>query len=461
MTVDAQGLLLTGASPAAAAAYDTALAQLLSFTGDPVGTIETALVEDPGFLMGHALRAALMLLGTDRQFLPEALVSTAAAQALAEGGSERELWHVAAVTAWTRGQMEEAADAWEHALLLAPRDALALIAAHQCDFFLGASASLRDRVARVLPAWDADTPGYNFVLGMHAFGLEEMGDYAAAEQAGMAAVQLFPRDAWAIHAVAHTYESQGRITDGIAWLAGRTDDWSVDNFFAVHNWWHLSLYHLDAEQPASVLAIYDDKIRAGHSTAMLDLVDAAALLWRLDLAGVDTAARWPEVAAAWSAFAEDRWYAFNDLHAMMAFAATRDAAAARNLLGALAETAQTVTTTGRMAREVHLPAAQALWAFGSEDYQAALDLLLPIRYIAARGGGSHAQRDLIHQTVIEAAARSGNVPLARALLRERLALKPTSPHNWLWLARATGEADPSTAAYARDQARRRAAALVA
>src|SRR3712207_8780011 len=52
----------------------------------------------------------------------------------------------------------------------------------QCDFFLGQSSLLRDRVARVLPYWDDRVPGYGYVLGMHAFGLEEMGDYGRAER---------------------------------------------------------------------------------------------------------------------------------------------------------------------------------------------------------------------------------------------------------------------------------------
>jgi hypothetical protein len=78
---------------------------------------------------------------------------------------------------------------------------------------------------------------------------------------------------------------------------------------------------------------------------------------------------------------------------------------------------------------------------------------MPIRYVAARAGGSHAQRDLLAMTCIEAAHRAGEHRLARALLNERLALKPSSPHNWLWLARALSAAgDPAGAASARRRA---------
>jgi hypothetical protein len=48
-----------------------------------------------------------------------------------------------------------------------------------------------------------------------------------------------------------------------------------------------------------------------------------------------------------------------------------------------------------------------------------------VRYNAARIGGSHAQRDLITQTLIAAAERAGQHNLTRALLAERLAVRPT------------------------------------
>jgi hypothetical protein len=65
--------------------------------------------------------------------------------------------------------------------------------------------------------------------------------------------------------------------------------------------------------------------------------------------------------------------------------------------------------------------------------------LAPIKAIAARAGGSHAQRDLIAQTLLAAAEKAGQQRLARSLLNERLALKPNSILNRSWMRRvATG-----------------------
>jgi hypothetical protein len=89
-----------------------------------------------------------------------------------------------------------------------------------------------------------------------------------------------------------------------------------------------------------------------------------------------------------------------------------------------------------MSRHVGLPLARAIAAFGRQDYAAAIEHLTPIRPHAHRFGGSHAQRDLLQLTLLEAAFRAGRTSLARALAAERAELKRTSPFNWRMAARA-------------------------
>jgi hypothetical protein len=89
-----------------------------------------------------------------------------------------------------------------------------------------------------------------------------------------------------------------------------------------------------------------------------------------------------------------------------------------------------------------VPLIEVFAAFWRGDYQAAADHLYGIRYIANSFGGSHAQRDIIDWTLTEAAIRGGLTDLAEALAHERLALKPHSPVNRAFLARAEGTASP-------------------
>jgi hypothetical protein len=79
-----------------------------------------------------------------------------------------------------------------------------------------------------------------------------------------------------------------------------------------------------------------------------------------------------------------------------------------------------------MTAEVGLAIGRAIRAFGDERYPQVVAELEPVRDLASRFGGSHAQRDVLSLTLIEAAIRSGQPALARHYLAERLVAKPAS-----------------------------------
>jgi hypothetical protein len=446
---DSRGVPVSTRNRASLAGYEAAADRFHSYFGDPLATIDGALAADPRFIMGHCLRAGMLLTTTEKGALPLARASVAAAESLSHLANDRERGHIAAARAWLAGDLEGSVERYGAILHDHPLDLLALQLAHLGDFLLGRSAMLRDRVAQVLPHWSGGTPGYGYVLGMHAFGLEETAHYGRAEATGRLALELNRRDPWAIHAVAHVMEMQGRLTEGIAWLTTREADWAPDNAFAYHNWWHLALYHLDLGDTGRVLDIYDLHVRPRPSKAVLEMLDATALLWRLQLRGADVGGRWRELADAWEPLVEDGHYGFNDFHAMMAFVADGRAGAAARLIAALGRAAAAADTNAVMTREVALPLARALAAFGAGDYAAAAALLGRVRPVAHRFGGSHAQRDVIALTLVEAALRGGEARLARSLAAERTDLKPGSPFNWSLAARALaamGDADGAAGA---------------
>jgi len=236
--------------------------------------------------------------------------------------------------------------------------------------------------------------------------------------------------------VAHVLEMQGRVDEGIAWLNGRRDDWSSDNMLSIHNWWHLALFHLDREDIANVLAMYDDRLRETSTGQVLDLIDASAMLWRLLLRGIDVGWRWQQLAEVWKARGGSGYYAFNDVHALMAFLGAGDNAAAQTLIEAMEAAAQGAGTNAMMTRDVGLPVAHALLAFAREDYGLTVNLLRDVRLIAHRFGGSHAQRDVLALTLVEAALRDGARSLAKVLTAERMGLKPNSEGNRKLASRA-------------------------
>jgi tetratricopeptide (TPR) repeat protein len=271
---------------------------------------------------------------------------------------------------------------------------------------------------------------------MHAFGLEETGQYERAEDTGRRALEANARDPWAVHAVAHVMEMQGRLRDGIDWLTSRAPDWSVDNAFAYHNWWHLALHHLDLGEYERVLELYDQRIRRADSGVALEMIDASAMLWRLTLRGVDVGTRWASLAQSWEPIAGEAFYAFNDAHAVMAFVGSGDTARTQATIASLERAAAGPGTNATMTRDVGLPLARGFAAFGRGEYAQAVEHLLPVRGHAQRFGGSHAQRDLVSLTLLESALRAGDGSLARAVAAERTDAKPASPFNWYVTARA-------------------------
>jgi hypothetical protein len=311
--------------------------------------------------------------------------------------------------------------------VLYPRDLLALQAGHQVDFFTGDSRMLRDRLSRALPAWQRGMPGYHAVLGMHAFGLEECGDYAAAEKQGRTAVELEPRDGWAWHAVAHVHEMRNDPAAGVEWLGPNTATWSEGSFLAVHNWWHLALFHLELGRVQEVLRLYDSAIGGPGSVVMLDLIDASAMLWRLQLRGVDVGERWQPLAQRWQSAGVPGLYAFNDMHMMMAFCGASLREAQQAVLQAQCEAMERDEDNAYFTREVGYAATRAIQAYAGRDFAGCVRLLRSIRSGAHRFGGSHAQRDVLDQTLLEAARCGGQEQLAAALLSERLSLRPRSP----------------------------------
>lgn len=431
---DVRGLTLSGATERAAQLYDSAQRNFSLYVGDPVAEVDQAIAEAPSFAMAHALKAWLFLLGTEPGGFPIAREHYEKAKNLSM--TAREKGHIAAIGHLVDNNWEKAQRVIEDVAIENPLDLLAIQAGHQMDFFTGKARMLRDRPGRALAFWSEKTPGYHAILGMHAFGLEESGDYPTAEKAGRRAVELERRDTWAKHAVAHVLEMQGRTKDGIQWMNEDLAGWSEGSSLAVHNWWHLALYHLEQDETARVLELYDGPIYGKTSQVVVEMLDAAALLWRLYLRGIDVGQRWQAVADAFEPIAEAGNYSFNDMHAVMALMGAGRPERAKAVLKAQEAAMARPDSNARFTREVGRPASEAMIAFAEGDYCKAVERLRPIRAIASTFGGSHAQRDVLDLTLIEAALRAKDWSLAAALASERLALKPNSPLNQRFLAHA-------------------------
>ncbi len=453
MITDERGLALTTTSDAAARAFDDVVVCYLEYRLRIGRAIKAMLDADPDFVMGRVLVGYLMMSRGTPAGAADAATSLAAAKARVDDRlSTRERMHLEALESWVTGHAERACRLWEEILVHWPLDLLALRFAHFQSFWLGTHRRMRNVVVRALPAWDRQVPRYGDVLGMAAFGHEELGDYATAERLGRTAVALNPEDMWSIHAVAHVMEMQDRHGEGLAWLDFPADRWADRAAMRTHIWWHKALFHFERGDLGDVLALYDTLVDPGEDMFYIDMQNCASLLARVELLGGDVGDRWARLADRAVGWVDNHLMAFTDVHTIMPLARERRPEAQR-FLASLACFAQSDDDNAARAREHVLPVCTAVESFYSGDYARTIELLFPRKDALTAIGGSHAQRDVFHLMLLEAALRSDRFDLARSLAGERVTLRAHSHGSWLKYAEAlAGGGDAAGAAAARARA---------
>jgi hypothetical protein len=402
---DHRDLEISGATPAARDAFERALDAHLSWRSGADVHLEQALQAAPAFTMAHVLSAYFNLCSRDRARVRQAHAACVSASLLP--ATPRERLHVAAMGAVLADDLQSFKAIVQSLLDEYPRDVLALQIGHALDYLMGDVEGMRARITAALPAWSKDAPGYHAVLAMQAFSLVESAQYGRAADRGQRALELDPWDARAHHALTHVHEMTGNAAAGLRWMHERRVYWAADTVAATHLWWHGGLFHLALGEMQAALAVYDEHVRSSRSAQLADMIDASALLWRIDLLGGATGERWTELAVDWEGHIEDGYCTFNDMHAMLALVGARDWRGARRLESALLRSQSLSTRYGETTRLVGLPVGRALIAFGRGDYARATQALRLLPVSAHRIGGSHAQRDVLYLTLLEAARRLG------------------------------------------------------
>ena len=376
-------------------------------------------------MLGHVLRAYLALYGATAGGLELAAVALEEAERAADDLGEREVLHLRAARSWSDGDWVGASRWLERALLHEARDLLALRVAQDLYFFLGDRAGLLRVAEQVVPAWHPGEPGWGYVQGILAFGLEE--NAATARPSPPPGPRSAPRpdDVWAVHALAHVFEMEGRPGDGVRIPPGHRGPVVAEL---------LRRAQLVAPGPLPPRAGRDrrgggplrrpDPGRRG-SSGWLDLVDAAALLWRLSLFGVDVHGRAARAGRGHRAAASPSpIYVFNDWHAVMAFGLAGRHDLVHQVVEANRDRAR--GTNRERVDAVGLALLDGFGLFGEGRYGRAFDRLAEVHSGAHVVGGSHAQRDVIDLTLLAAAARAGRTAEVEHLAARRRRAKPSA-----------------------------------
>lgn len=423
MPTDAYGLLLSNATPAAAAAFDHAVAGYLGYRLDLPQRIEALMLAAPETPMAHVMRGTLTLLAFKQSVVPAARAAHTAAQTHARGITAREQAHIAALGAWLDGEVERTLSIWEDILAETPRDVLAFRLHHFTAFWLGAADRMARTVDRVLPAFGDEEPAKAALLACKAFAYEELCRFEEAEPAGREAIRRNPGDLWAAHAVAHILEMQGRREDGIRLLGELEPHWAGGNGLLHHLWWHRGLYHYERGEFDQVLSLYDGNFRnlaspitTAQPDSYIDVQNAASMLFRLERQGVRVGNRWVELADKAEARIGDCLSAFTLPHWMMALTATGRFEAAGRMLEGMQTFALGGGTLAPIVRDHAIPICSAIVLRAKGEPAAALVAMRPALEGMIRLGGSHAQQDVLQQLYLDCALAAGDTAEARRVI---------------------------------------------
>jgi hypothetical protein len=304
-----------------------------------------------------------------------------------------------------------------------PRDLVAVKTQQYFEFNRGNSPAML-RAALKAMRCGADIP---HVHGMAAFAYEQCHLQSEAERAARKALELERKEPWAQHALAHVLLTGGRIDEGAGFLEGVADSWTgLNSFMFTHLWWHLGLFYLSQGRGSDVLDIYDRHCWGIAKDYSQDQIGAVSLLARMEIAGIDVGARWQDLGDHLAARARDTVQPFLTLQYLYGLARAGRAEAA-TLLETVREAASTAPAHAREVwQNVALPGCEGLYAYARGDFEAAWRYLSSVMPRMAEAGGSHAQRDLFEQILLETALKSGRRAAAQQMLERRRSADPHS-----------------------------------
>jgi tetratricopeptide (TPR) repeat protein len=438
---DRYGLPLT-ASALAAERHSEGIERLQSQNAGVEQVLRSAVEADPHFALGWADLAFWQAYQRQMNAARETIKT---AQAALNGCTSRERQHVDLIASFLTRPLGETWELVQAHLADHPRDALIV----QMGVMIHSGIGWLDRRERHLAYIESLAPEYGddwWFLSARAFANHETMQLDQARHFAERSLDLYPRNANAAHSEAHVFFESGDHASGSGFLGPWLSEYERAAPFFCHVSWHHALFELLQGRQQRALELFERAISPTVSRQRTTLEDSASLLWRYQLYGCleassDATPPWTEVCNLAKEWTATPGAAFPDCHAALAYVGGGDQQALerhlQNLRG-LAAKGNELTAT------VVLPLAEGLQAFGAGDYEETIRKLEPIQGPLVRIGGSHAQREVFEDTLVQAYMRAGRWDQAAALLRARLSQR-ASDRDVRWLEQATAGSQESGA----------------
>jgi hypothetical protein len=420
MQRDYLGNPVTGHSDATLRAIDDFVAGFLAYETRAEHILRAADA-DPDSCVANAYAGMLWMLLEAPEAGQRAAKYLAAAQRAAHLATRREQLNAAVLRAWVDDDAALALRLCDQASDEFPRD-LVIVKTHQYFEFNRGDAPAMLRIALKVGPANADVPYFH---GMAAFAYEQCHLLEEAESAASTALAMRRKEPWAQHALAHVLLTRGRIDAGAQFLEEVADTWTdLNSFMLTHLWWHLALFYLSQGRDREALGLYDRHCWGIAKDYSQDQIGAVSLLARFEIAGIDVGPRWQDLADHLAARANDTVQPFLTLQYLYGLARAGRCQAETLLETVRRYAARAPQFSRAVWQEVALPGCEGLYAYARGDYAHAWHHLAPAVPRMREAGGSHAQRDLFEQILLDAAFRSGRLTAAQQMLEQRRSADP-------------------------------------
>jgi tetratricopeptide (TPR) repeat protein len=434
---DRYGMPISTHHPQAAERWQEGLDRLLSQNAGPDTKFQEAIELDSALAIAHGCLAFWYM---QRARPDDAKASMQRALSLAADITRRERQQLEATNRWIQGDGRRALAQLKAHLAEFPRDALLMRLAHLlynrgCSS-IGESNFPPAFLGLLHGCASACDDNWAF-LAEYAWAHHETGAIDEAMRLAQRSLTLNPSNAVAAHSVAHVYFERGDAVAGRDFLENWLVGFDSPPSSYVHLSWHLALFELALGQYQRAIERYEQDMRPYVvAKSMATLADSASLLWRVQIySGTSSshpaAPPWEDVRALATPVADKPGFAFVVAHAALALAASDDQDGLTMMMDRLQRSAE---QGDRCTREMVVPLVRGLRAFARGEYATSAQLLEPICPQLVRIGGSHAQREVFEDTLLEAYLRAEQFDKAEAMLAERLARR-TFPRDLFWLGR--------------------------
>ncbi len=437
-TKDRYELPLTTESTKAAEQYVEGVDRFLAQIYGPELAFDDAVKADEGFALAHAAVALLQMYRMEVERAKETAVN---AKKIAVNATRRERQQVDAISMVINGENRKALRLIREHLAEFPRDMLMVRMGNRLLILGCSGAGIRNFPVELLALLKTLKPHYGedwAFLGQYAFAHHETEQFDDALTYAERSLEIRPDNANASHSVAHCFFEKGDADSGSDFLGGWLEGYDRRGPFHVHLSWHQALFQLATGRPENAVSLYESAIRPSIIKKNLgSLADGASLAWRMKIYGDGRPGPWEEIREIALPAAEKPGPAFRDGHAALVFAGGGFEDDLCRMVNGLSEVAD---GGDALATEVTLPLVKGIDAFAHGSYEDAADSLDGLQDHLPRLGGSHAQREVFEDTILESYIRAGRFEQAHELLHTRLKRR-TSPRDELWLSRTADEVE--------------------